>query len=579
MKILVRNNIEDERHIHIGELLDEEYKSWNGKKIILTAPTGTGKTTFVIETLLPYVRERKKKMLILCNRKLLRMQYWFELIAQFERYAELESCIEVMTYQKLSENVKKGIPLDKIFYESSIIVCDECHYFYADSDFNSVGTFALLQIIIQAGIAKTMLFMSATTDEVKPLIEQTIKNCIEKIKRMRNSSCHDESRIREEIISLNFSDLADFSRFSCYAVPEMDSLCEILAESDKKSVIFIDSKEKEQEIHEKLIKSGKLKRQDICILNAENLDSENPQKVVQYLAISHKVLPKILITTSVLDNGISIHDADVGNLVVIAESKISFLQMLGRIRVEKIHQCNLYFLIRGQEIFRNRMNNLEQEIEKFKKLEELNLDNNRELFFQMVWNRESVEMDNFYRKAVVIMKRNDYLFTLPTTFSQGVHGDTGIYINEFAKRKTGDLYLTESRFYSMAMNNSLEVIFEQMRWIGKEPGELQVLNSTYREKRKTEFIQFLLSVQNYTKEEMQEFKKQLVQKYRQDFFPEIFSNNGTLSTEKMKEICAKYGLQYITQDSPENRRKIYNIKKKNADNLSTQQCIEDDSRA
>ena len=61
------------------------------------------------------------------------------------------------------------------------------------------------------------------------------------------------------------------------------------------------------------------------------LDECSNSKEVQQLVVGHRILPKVLITTSVLDNGVSVHDTDVGNVVIATDSKLSFIQMLGRI--------------------------------------------------------------------------------------------------------------------------------------------------------------------------------------------------------------------------------------------------------
>ena len=50
----------------------------------------------------------------------------------------------------------------------------------------------------------------------------------------------------------------------------------------------------------------------------------------------------VLISTSVLDSGFTFHAKNVGNLVVCQPNKTSFLQMLGRIRVQENERINLY---------------------------------------------------------------------------------------------------------------------------------------------------------------------------------------------------------------------------------------------
>lgn len=99
-----------------------------------------------------------------------------------------------------------------------------------------------------------------------------------------------------------------------------------------------------------------------------------------------------------------------------------------------------------------------------------------------------------------------------------------------------------------------------MKWIGKDPDELQVLDSAYHKMREQEFLEFLLSVQEYRVDDMKEFKKVLVKKYRKDFFDDILANNGTISNEKLQEICNRYSLMFEVLEDAENRRKTYSIK-------------------
>ena len=94
---------------YLTKLLRDECKYWSKKKVLITAPTGMGKSTFIIHELLPYLKERGKKLLILCNRRLLRDQYWQNLVQVYDCYDDLEKSVELMTYQQLAEKMNKEI--------------------------------------------------------------------------------------------------------------------------------------------------------------------------------------------------------------------------------------------------------------------------------------------------------------------------------------------------------------------------------------------------------------------------------------------------------------------------------------
>ena len=541
---------------YLAELIGNEFMEWTGKKIMINAPTGMGKSTFVVEVLLQYLRQCGEKMIILCNRKLLRMQYWGSLLKYFTSYEEIERSVSVMTYQELAERMKRGASLKNILDQFGTIVCDECHYFYADSDFNSFGTYVLLQALVAAGAAKTMIFMSATIEEVKPLIVRTIKNCL-----WRLNIVVGDRRIRDEnhrILEYDFSGHADYDRFRCICVPDWETLCEVVAGSSKKTVIFVNDKAKGVDIAEKLCKTGKVDKTDIAIINADNIESNN--EVVRNLTLANRLFPHILITTTVLDNGVSIHDPDVGNVVIETESKIEFLQMIGRIRAENVDNCTLYFVQRDEKEFATRKHRYEEEVKAFEKLTVKELRENRRFYLQVVLNND--EGAEFYRKALVWMQFKSQFYDLPESEALSLNREEGLYVNEFAKKKTGNMYMAESQFCSLAFQDPLKVVYEQMSWIGKTPEELEVMGSTYRERRIEEFVEELLKVQDYTWNELNEFKEKIVERYKKDLFDNMLAKNGTISKDKLERICEQYGLELITKNNAEKRIKTYSIKRK-----------------
>ena len=545
------------RKEYLSDRIGEDFKTWEGKKILITAPTGMGKSTFIVKKLLPYLRSQGRKLLILCNRRLLRDQYWDGLVRQYSDFTDLEDSVQLMTYQELAQKCRNHNIINSLFSDFQTIVCDECHYFYADSDFNGFGTFALLQMIVSGGITKEILFLSATTDEVKPLIKQVITNI--SLVELEDGSLHKKKNLNyepSELLYMDFSLYEDYQRFQCLSMPDEPTLCDYLANSPKKSLIFIDNKERAYKMREKLVKGG-LDSQDVEILHSDNIDSPCNSELVRHLSICHKLLPKILITTAVLDNGVSIHDEEVGNVVILTESKISFLQMLGRVRAESVNRCNLIFVIRSEDVFLNRKNKYEQRLAEYKKLEQTNLKLCSDYFEKLIWDNTD-DLVEFYRNALVKMPYDYQCFT-PHKWVRVTKGNEELYVNQFAKIKTGNMYLIESRFYSMAVDDPLKVIHEQMSWIGKEPYELCTEDSSYLEERRQQFIEYLLSVQDYTNKELQEFKQKLVREYRNDFFDDVPAKNGTLSTEKLKEICKRMGLIFDEKENSETRNKLYSI--------------------
>lgn len=540
--------------LYISELIGEKYRTWGKGKVFLTAPTGLGKTTFILSELLPYLQARKKKLLILCNRKLLRDQYWYAAVQKFDNYGELASAVDIMTYQSLAEVLKNDGSLKDVLFGYEVICCDEAHYFYADSDFNGFGTYVMLQALILTGLSRQMIFMSGTMKEVQPLISQTLKAAIEKRKSQLPYFPYEEYG-REYM--LDFSYLADYSRFECYYSEDIDTLCDVIAKDRKKTVFFIDNKKRAAEIKEKCIKQGKLNSAQIKIFNAENLEENCNQETVKKLVMCNSLEPQILITTSVLDNGVSIQDEEVGNAVIVTDSQISFLQMLGRIRAGYGERIKLIFLLRDVKEFEKKELKYEKDVHRIEEIDNIPIDLKRFKFLSVVWEQSDVELADFYRKILVCTKREFECYLGTSKKAELAYGDSKFCINNFAKEKIGNDYLLTSRFHVLAMKDSKNVIYEQMKWIGKEKGELAELTSDYWEKRRAEYRKDLLIPQKFTNEQMQEWKISLTEQHRKIFFSDIVEKNGSFSKEKLKKILARESMELIEDDS--DGRKTYSI--------------------
>lgn len=91
----------------VTELVGNEFKDWQpGSKIIISSPTGSGKSTFILRSLLPDAIKKGKHIVYVCNRKILNDQFAVESRKQLEiilgtaelTEAEAKS-IHITTYQ------------------------------------------------------------------------------------------------------------------------------------------------------------------------------------------------------------------------------------------------------------------------------------------------------------------------------------------------------------------------------------------------------------------------------------------------------------------------------------------------
>lgn len=541
---------------YISQLIGETYKEWGARKVILTAPTGAGKTTFVVRILLLYHFLRGCKVLILCNRRLLRMQYWAQVIRLFRSYGDLTQAVEIKTYQQIAEELRSGVEPQGMFSEYACIVCDEVHYFISDADFNGFGTFVVLQAILYAGLEKQMLFMSATMEQVKDELYKTLERCV-RYYQFKNG----DKEIKDECrmwIPYDYSYLEDYGRFQCFAVPDVQTLMERLIISDGKAVIFYDDRTEGEKLQSYAVDKYGLPSNQIVTLNADSMENAKKRNFVERLALCNRFDEKILVTTSVLDNGVSIHDDEVENIAIITDSKVSFQQMLGRIRCGKRQSVNLYFVLKPADVFRSRQIKLELLLNLYGKAASSSRLNAFSILHQMIPGGRNDEAEDL-RKVYIISKENLDFYSFGQQKVVVSYGNARIVINEFGKIKTGDLYLIENLLYQLALDNPIKVVEEQMGWIGKEPDELKVEGSKYFEDMKAELKKKLLTVQRYDKEQLQEVKKFICQNYGKNILKDVLMKSGTISNEKLRGIVERLGLIYDDSELVDGK-KVYTIK-------------------
>ena len=551
--------------IYIMDKIGEsECRSWlDGKKIILNAPTGTGKTTFIIERILRLCQEKNKKALVLCNRRLLREQYGVDLAARYARYAELSEVVEVRTYQEMAKKLEFESGIKNILDDFDVVIFDEVHFFYADSDFNGMGTYILLLELIRQSYYKTVIMVTATLDEVLPLIEKTYSQCEKKLELECDRSFGMELvHYSYQRNIYDFGYLADYSRFSCYFVEDVETLASEIAKSEKKSVIFIDDKTKAESFKKLLMEKGKLPTEEVFLLNANVLDEKLGDRVIRTLTMANRVLPKVLITTSVLDNGVSIHDPDVGNIVLATESKLSFLQMIGRLRSESTENCRLYIYPRASDYYEKRLQQYEEKMRAYKKLtEDVERAGSQEVSLLYRGWYGNDEKGEFLRNALILTKEETEYFN--EKFQPICIKGWGflLTVNAFAMEKTGNLLLATKEFLRLSYTESKKIAIRQIAWIGKTEDELHYVESSYKKEREEELITALLEIKNFTNGQLRNKKNEISREFRKDLLSDIVTKTASFSTEKLKRICEQYQLELI-EGSAEDKTKRYTVERK-----------------
>ena len=339
--------------MYVEEKIGDSYQQWQpGIRIKIMASTGSGKSHFILHTLLNYAVSRGCRILYFVNRKILKEQLEAELkdrIAHklYKSYGvgvDWHNFIWVRTYQEIEMEIKAGNNQAAIF-SPNYIVYDECHYFYADSDFNT-NTILSYNFLRQNSNA-VHIFMSATMENMLRWIDS---NGITDWSGI-------EVRMPEPIRNMNKIELpVDYSYIQLHCIDNEDDIPAVIeekAELGEKWLIFIDSIEKGKKVYKELCNHAICQKNDIVFIDASYERDEEARESVGELEATRSINKKIIIATSVMDNGISFEDQELRNLLIMADSKEEFIQMLGRKRQDG-KEVNVYICRRSKEYFERR---------------------------------------------------------------------------------------------------------------------------------------------------------------------------------------------------------------------------------
>lgn len=239
---------------NVADVIRNEYQNWKKyDKVFISSPTGTGKTYFILHVLLPYVSQQEKKILYLVNRRILKEQLESE-ISSFP--FELRESIRIELYQTIE------IKMSEVKYDSQnrthralgylsvwinpvdydFVVCDECHYFLADSNYNTnTGlSFRWLQDMFSS---KIRIFLSATITDIKEyIISDDWK------RRFGRTICygfHGKSTIAAQVVcqgkTWEYMAQANYDYLNVHIINKEDGISELVMNEKGKWLIFVDN--------------------------------------------------------------------------------------------------------------------------------------------------------------------------------------------------------------------------------------------------------------------------------------------------------------------------------------------------
>lgn len=337
----------------VTDSIGDQYKKWKkGDTVLIQAQTGTGKTWFIKNVLLDHL-DSYERLLFVCNRTNLKRQLKKDLLKKYnqpipETLNELDSVktindkVTITSYHAISKTIQDGLyDKDAPMADFSLydyIVFDECHFIFSDGSFNNKTRFCYEKIIYEQHYNIIRIFISATMMEIREPIIHCVESNKEKGFGLDNFDIHE------------YSTGVDYS----YVKPRyFDKIATIinLVKNDKtndKWLIFVsDLKNQAVPIMEAL-------GEKVCSLIKSGTMSDELNLIINNSRFSKKVL----ICTKAMDNGINIDDQKLKNIVIMTWDQISFIQMLGRKRIDidNHEEVNLYIPKKYKKSFYSKRN-------------------------------------------------------------------------------------------------------------------------------------------------------------------------------------------------------------------------------
>ena len=346
---------------YISEIINDEYQQWQSNDtIFITASTGAGKSYFILHTFLEWQIRKGKRTLYLVNRRILAEQLKQELVHEISyklyrkfgsQWGGVDHYITITTYQGIEKGLIGNNPFEVIQWLSSFdcVVCDECHYFYTDSNFNTRTELSYLAIQ-EVFDTKLQIYLSATPDKIKTSKERYLMN-----RKMPYYPNPEQLVTRERHPIKEYSAVSDIAVNLHIIDKDIDIITEVTKNTHMKWLIFVDNIERGKSIQKVLRHNTGMEEDEIIFLDADYENNKEAEKSVRELVENKKSSKKVVISTAVIDNGVTFQDNELTHIAVLADTKETFLQMLGRKRRNENERIELYICKRNLDYFEKRL--------------------------------------------------------------------------------------------------------------------------------------------------------------------------------------------------------------------------------
>lgn len=548
---------------YIADIIQNEYTEWKPTdKIFITAPTGSGKTFFILNKLLDYLLENKPNIniLYLVNRKVLKAQLLQELKDNAFRIQRVKNTvvefvmrkITLMTYQEIEKELT-NLSIQEILGKMQwmqrnyqIVVYDECHYFYADSNFNTYTELAydFLTHCFQSNI---QIFMSATMERIKNIFMNWKPIYYKKNPRFPQWDTV-ELILAPQVDSKNIEYFVekDYSNVEVKLFEDIKEVEGVIRNSvcnaKEKWLIFVDNKAYGRKLEETLGKKNEMYPEavidsdEIVYIDTDYDYDEDAKVSIAQLTREKLIKRKVVITTAVMDNGVSFHDEDLRNIVIMADMEEEFIQMLGRKRNDD-KEVTLYICKRDLNYFKRRLQMVNEKIKMYNKygyklnsMYEIRILQNVGRYAgttlvpiyigpfssYRAWGEYDIGFDvSVHQKILVRILSSDYLFQNMKSFLYSYQGT--LACSRISINRLYDLQEFYCAMLKIMENDEYGFAKIQMQWLDKDFNEIEsvvTLNKEesdryYRNILETKILEYL--GEELTSDKNKEMKKKFAE--------------------------------------------------------------------
>lgn len=363
-------------HQPVSAGIGDVYKQWSHRTaVMISSQTGSGKNTFILKHLLPYAKDTNRQVFIFSNRialniqqkKLLMQQmsipdiYTDEELRQQKTFGSVtilnyHEALNYLNYLGFAYTIGYNVP------SSGYAIFDEAHFFLNDATYNAYTENILTQLIHIFSLF-TRIYMTATPNEVAPIISSLEYNNPDRLhtsfndmSRIFHHSQNEQKLICDPDIALQIYHFKrDYSKYNIKFFTDETAIQEEIKSAGPKNkwLYFMNSTARQNKLKQDLSKELSNK---ITLFDSRKIDSSK-----DWEKICNGEIPKhVLVTTSVLDNGINITDPHLHNIVIECETPNNLIQMLGRKRLQGNESVNVYIQVPTEDFLTKRIRDIEK---------------------------------------------------------------------------------------------------------------------------------------------------------------------------------------------------------------------------